>query len=66
MLGQASPVVLINVERITIMKKIMMNIKAQVKRFTEFYANDGLIRLPRVFFLILVETFLFRYTINYS
>jgi hypothetical protein len=39
MLGQASPVVLINVERITIMKKIMMNIKAQVKRFTEFYAN---------------------------
>ena len=38
-MGQASPVVLINVERITIMKKIMMNIKAQVKRFTEFYAN---------------------------
>ena len=36
MLGQASPVVLINVERITIMKKIMMK---QVKRFTEFYAN---------------------------
>jgi len=39
LLGQASPAVFIKVERITIMKKIMMNLKAQVKRLAAFYVD---------------------------
>ena len=38
-MGQASPECLTNVERITIMKKIMMNIKATMKRVMAFYVT---------------------------
>ena len=38
-MGQASPGCLIKVERITIMKKIMMNIKAAMKAIMAFYVN---------------------------